>query len=172
MSVKNTTFIVNFCEHLTFKKGHTGAYYIRKKISPNVGLEPTTLRLRVWCSTDWASRDLWEGTLVCLNHWDTMKERKKNISGSTEIWTRIAGFRVLSANHYTIEPSDSLRCTTHDNISVTTIYHNICIRNKLHSQGMVDLYHLMITSFYTLNVSNKKEIKKKRLIENKQFKHI
>ena len=27
-------------------------------------------------------------------------------SGSTEIWTRIAGFRVLSANHYTIEPED------------------------------------------------------------------
>ena len=26
------------------------------------------------------------------------------VSGSTEIWTRIAGFRVLSANHYTIEP--------------------------------------------------------------------
>ena len=25
-------------------------------------------------------------------------------SGSTEIWTRIAGFRVLSANHYTMEP--------------------------------------------------------------------
>ena len=24
--------------------------------------------------------------------------------GSTETWTRIAGFRVLSANHYTIEP--------------------------------------------------------------------
>ena len=27
-----------------------------RKSSPNVGLEPTTLRLRVWCSTDWASR--------------------------------------------------------------------------------------------------------------------
>ena len=27
-----------------------------KKIAPNVGLEPTTLRLRVSCSTDWASR--------------------------------------------------------------------------------------------------------------------
>ena len=27
-----------------------------EKASPNVGLEPTTLRLRVWCSTDWASR--------------------------------------------------------------------------------------------------------------------
>ena len=26
-------------------------------------------------------------------------------TGSTEIWTRIAGFRVQSANHYTIEPS-------------------------------------------------------------------
>ena len=25
-----------------------------------MGLEPTTLRLRVWCSTDWASRDLLE----------------------------------------------------------------------------------------------------------------
>ena len=24
--------------------------------APNVGLEPTTLRLRVSCSTDWASR--------------------------------------------------------------------------------------------------------------------
>ena len=29
---------------------------------------------------------------------------KKKKSGSTEIWTRIAGFRVQSANHYTIEP--------------------------------------------------------------------
>ena len=24
--------------------------------SPNVGLEPTTLRLKVWCSTNWANR--------------------------------------------------------------------------------------------------------------------
>ena len=30
--------------------------------------------------------------------------RKSGKSGSTEIWTRIAGFRVQSANHYTIEP--------------------------------------------------------------------
>ena len=28
----------------------------QKKSAPNVGLEPTTLRLRVSCSTDWASR--------------------------------------------------------------------------------------------------------------------
>ena len=28
-----------------------------KKNTPNVGLEPTTPRLRVSCSTDWASRD-------------------------------------------------------------------------------------------------------------------
>ena len=28
----------------------------------------------------------------------------KTIVGSTEIWTRIAGFKVQSANHYTIEP--------------------------------------------------------------------
>ena len=29
---------------------------IVENVSPNVGLEPTTLRLRVSCSTDWASR--------------------------------------------------------------------------------------------------------------------
>ena len=33
-----------------------------------------------------------------------LDEEDKKVSGSTEIWTRIAGFRVLSANHYTIEP--------------------------------------------------------------------
>ena len=32
-----------------------------------------------------------------------MQVRAKG-EGSTEIWTRIAGFRVQSANHYTIEP--------------------------------------------------------------------
>ena len=32
------------------------------------------------------------------------QQRQKCLSGSTETWTRIAGFRVLSANHYTIEP--------------------------------------------------------------------
>ena len=31
----------------------------RKIFAPNVGLEPTTLRLRVSCSTDWASRARW-----------------------------------------------------------------------------------------------------------------
>ena len=30
-----------------------------KNWTPNVGLEPTTLRLRVSCSTNWASRDWW-----------------------------------------------------------------------------------------------------------------
>ena len=34
----------------------TNTLRISKKTSPNVGLEPTTLRLRVSCSTDWASR--------------------------------------------------------------------------------------------------------------------
>ena len=29
---------------------------------------------------------------------------QKYMTGSTEIWTRIAGFKVQSANHYTIEP--------------------------------------------------------------------
>ena len=38
-----------------------------------------------------------------LNHKLTKLGRKQN-EGSTEIWTRIAGFKVQSANHYTIEP--------------------------------------------------------------------
>ena len=47
------TFIPSFC--------HINRFYsenFRKKWSPNVGLEPTTLRLRVSCSTNWASRDM------------------------------------------------------------------------------------------------------------------
>ena len=36
----------------------TGWESFRKVWSPNVGLEPTTLRLRVSCSTNWASRDI------------------------------------------------------------------------------------------------------------------
>ena len=32
---------------------------------------------------------------------------KVNTLGSTEIWTRIAGFKVQSANHYTIEPGST-----------------------------------------------------------------
>ena len=41
----------------------------QKGESPNVGLEPTTLRLRVSCSTDWASRAhsfLEVGSFPCL----------------------------------------------------------------------------------------------------------
>ena len=32
-----------------------------KKSTPNMGLEPTTLRLKVSCSTDWASRAPYSG---------------------------------------------------------------------------------------------------------------
>ena len=40
-----------------------------------------------------------------LGLWPVKWGTLQNVTGSTEIWTRIAGFRVLSANHYTIEPS-------------------------------------------------------------------
>ena len=36
--------------------------------------------------------------------WDFGLEKRE---GSTEIWTRIAGFKVQSANHYTIEPGST-----------------------------------------------------------------
>ena len=45
---------------------------------------------------------------LCLQNMQIVRLDKlaktKQKSGSTEIWTRIAGFRVLSANRYTIEP--------------------------------------------------------------------
>ena len=36
-------------QNMTLKK-------VIKKKSPDMGLEPMTLRLKVWCSTDWANR--------------------------------------------------------------------------------------------------------------------
>ena len=39
-----------------FNKNQFSSIHFFKKLAPNVGLEPTTLRLRVSCSTDWASR--------------------------------------------------------------------------------------------------------------------
>ena len=42
---------VHFNEKIDFK-----FKILTINISPNVGLEPTTLRLRVSCSTDWASQ--------------------------------------------------------------------------------------------------------------------
>ena len=46
------------CDMCTEKQNTTKAtvHSSLKKVTPNVGLEPTTLRLRVSCSTDWASR--------------------------------------------------------------------------------------------------------------------
>ena len=41
---------------------------------------------------------------TCLFLWQF---NKKSYLGPTEIWTRIAGFRVQSANHYTMGPYDS-----------------------------------------------------------------
>ena len=75
-----------------------------KKMAPNVGLEPTTLRLRVSCSTDWASRACWHRLTHCrpwhnlplplylgskwrmiqiravINRWKTFNNKSENIS--------------------------------------------------------------------------------------------
>ena len=39
-----------------------------------------------------------------VNSRQKLKEKKSYFVGPTEIWTRIAGFRVQSANHYTMGP--------------------------------------------------------------------
>ncbi len=41
-----------------------------------------------------------------------IKDIPKTYTGSAEIWTRIAGFRVQSANHYTTEPLGDSELTT------------------------------------------------------------
>ena len=40
--------------------------------------------------------------------WSVIFFHQEKKSGPTEIWTRIAGFRVQSANHYTIGPNTHL----------------------------------------------------------------
>ena len=45
-----------------------------------------------------------------------------NRKGSTEIWTRIAGFKVQSANHYTIEPH-SEDGAPEQGVAFTVFYH-------------------------------------------------
>ena len=44
----------------------------------------------------------WSRLMLHLNMGEKRAWNKN--PGSTEIWTRIAGFKVQSANHYTIEP--------------------------------------------------------------------
>ena len=58
--------------------------------SPNVGLEPTTLRLRVSCSTDWASRAAqWPHPTFSLSFQKpSCYITNKNLMGSSGIWTR------------------------------------------------------------------------------------
>ena len=64
------------------------------------------------------SCDVWHGlqkpTSSCLqidvtdsNLVQVLNYRSHLFTGSTETWTRIAGFRVQSAHHYTMEPNDT-----------------------------------------------------------------
>ena len=65
-----------------------------KKDAPNVGLEPTTLRLRVSCSTDWASR------AVFAQHRDSMRNDADVKRGpklvKTKPTSRVCGFQLIS----------------------------------------------------------------------------
>ena len=93
--------------------------------TPNVGLEPTTLRLRVSCSTDWASQAFicilciklanpsrqrgqreWSFSLVPLNK-GALQYRVR--IGQNEMWDASTGNRTRAARvageHSTTEPS-------------------------------------------------------------------
>ena len=51
----------------------------------------------------WSHFVAWVNTCKLISCIFVLRFLGKNL-GSTEIWTRIAGFKVQSANHYTIEP--------------------------------------------------------------------
>ena len=76
-------------------------------------ISTTLASLGYWYSKEnlWPRRDLntqpsdLESDALPLRHGVTLIRAVQKDWGSTEIWTRIAGFRVLSANHYTIEPN-------------------------------------------------------------------
>ena len=60
-------------------------------------------------------------------------KRNKDKIGPAEIWTRIAGFRVLSANHYTTGPGNYLQSILH--------FMNGGFQSKsAYADSLVDLY--------------------------------
>ena len=59
----------------------------------------------------------------------TLQGPRTKVTGPTEIWTRIAGFRVQSANHYTMGPSNIEAASEGSGGSNTTCY-PWCGRNK------------------------------------------
>ena len=80
--------------------------------------------------------------------WDFGLEKRE---GSTEIWTRIAGFKVQSANHYTIEPC------------LATVFKReywiICIEDNINIiltlQCYMDWCHLVLKMLTKKNVSRR-----------------
>ena len=76
------TYLVHSTSRLThFTSTHPSIFSKKKKNwSPNKGLEPLTLRLKVWCSTNWANRALTTGhgekwSDCCKNDYQIPKER-------------------------------------------------------------------------------------------------
>ena len=98
------------------------------KKSPNEGLEPSTLRLRVWCSTDWASRELsilaifiicllqwyWEQwsfrsiktTTKDHKHWFQTRKHMKRNYGSEGVRTLDLRFTRATPYHLATKPGD------------------------------------------------------------------
>ena len=63
----------------------------KKNYTPNVGLEPTTLRLRVSCSTDWASRaggDMCPWLSTSQHRWDREENVQdwKQVRNTAKVW--------------------------------------------------------------------------------------
>lgn len=72
-----------------------------------------------------------ESDALPLRHGVTLIRAVQKDWGSTEIWTRIAGFKVQSANHYTIEPwlvsqifkvGKDHKCLSHSMYSVNFVF--------------------------------------------------
>ena len=71
-----------------------------------MGFEPTTSELEVQRASPLRHSGIQHSGRVIHEVYSSKDDISNTYGhkGSTEIWTRIAGFKVQSANHYTIEP--------------------------------------------------------------------
>ena len=88
-------FFSDFLVKLTVTQIVACRQYLRQKFKKNI-FDPDVIWTR--------SLLIWSQTRYRCATESLYTKVQKYMTGSTEIWTRIAGFKVQSANHYTIEP--------------------------------------------------------------------
>lgn len=77
----------------------------------------------------------------------------KNL-GSTETRTRITGFKVLGAHHYTIEPTEPFASNSFKNFNILIIYFCRIVKKYSHSNTPSSGKSVQWIAFLTLSIPN------------------